>query len=320
MGDAGAHSETLMMETLRQLENAGFKGSAISVRHLPDLPGDFERLLGQGILDSGFYDEIVARYGLHWDFEPSAKLPTARSVIITAAQQPKISLEFQYDGKKYYGIIPPTYVHDTDNTVLKVASTYLSKYGHTVCDALLPTKLLAVRSGLARYGKNNVTYIDGWGSYFRLRAYFSDAPCTEDFWQEPLAMDLCGRCTACIKKCPTGAIRQDRFLVDAGKCLTYFNETADDFPEWLDPAWHNCLIGCMVCQDVCPANKNHTSWLMLGGEFSDEETGMILDGVSQDRLPAHATEKLKRVNMLDSYELLQRNLRVLVANSETGEH
>lgn len=301
-----------------QLRAAGHEGSSVSVFRLRELQSDYRQLLEERSLDDDFYREIVSRYGLHWDFEASAKLPAARSVIIAAVQQPKISLEFEYEGKKYYGIIPPNYVHDTDDVVRDVLAGHLGKHGYTVCDALLPAKLLAVRSGLARYGRNNIAYIDGWGSYFRLRVFFSDAPCAEDQWREPQAMELCDKCTACVKKCPTNAIGTDRFLIDAGKCLTFLNEGHEDFPKWIDPRWHNCLIGCMVCQDVCPANKDHTSWLMPGEEFHEEETRMILECVSHDSLPKKTSEKLGKVGMLDDCELLKRNLRVLIDKERGG--
>lgn len=304
--------DKVIKELHQKLADADFKSTIVSTQRLFDLRRDFEKLLEQKSLNKEFYDEIVSRYGLHWHFDPPTSFPAAKSVVITAAPQPKVSLEFEYSGKKYYAIIPPTYINDTDKEVVDIMSPHLEKYGYKIGDALLPTKLLAVRSGLAKYGRNNITYIDGWGSYYRLRAFFSDIPCTNDHWQEPEAMELCSKCTACIKKCPTSAIQQDRFLVNAGKCLTFFNEASYDFPEWLDPAWHNCLVGCMICQDVCPANKDHTTWIMPGGEFSEEETGMILHGVSEDKLPSQTVEKLKKVAMLDSYELLQRNLRVLI--------
>ena len=129
-------------------------------------------------------------------------------------------------------------------------------------------------------------------------------------------MELCEKCTSCVKKCPTGAIRADRFLLDTGKCLTFFNEGDAEFPAWIDPSWHNCLIGCMICQDVCPANKDHTAWIMPGGDFSEDETTMILDGVSKDKLPASTAQKLQKVHMLESYELLQRNLDVLIRKGQ----
>jgi len=301
-----------------KLANADFKCTFVSTRHLPDLQRGFEKCLEEGQLDKKFYDEIVSRLDLYWHFDATAYFPQAKSVIIVAGFQPKTSLEFELSGVKYYAIIPPTYIYNIDKEVVDIVSSYLEKYGYNIGDALLPTKLLAVRCGLAKYGRNNITYINGWGSYYRLRAFFSDMPSNDDRWQEPTPMELCNTCTACIKGCPTGAIRQNRFLLSAGKCLTFFNEASYEFPKWLAPEWHNCLVGCMICQDVCPGNKGHTEWIMPGGEFSEEETMMILDGVAQDRLPKNIVEKLQRVNMLDYYSLLKRNLRVLIENQRKG--
>jgi epoxyqueuosine reductase len=304
--------EKVFEQIQQQLTEVDFKSSFVSTKHLPELRRDFERLLEQRTLNREFYDEIVSRYGLDWHFELPSNLRAVKSVIITAVPQPKTSLKFEFDGKKCYAIIPPTYVRDTDQAALEIMSPLLAKHGYAVRDALLPVKLIAVRSGLARYGRNNIAYINGWGSYFRLRAFFSDVPCPEDNWQEPAALELCSNCRTCIKKCPTKAICADRFLVDAGKCLTFFNEGTENFPAWVNPRWHNCLIGCMVCQDVCPANKEHTAWIMPDGDFSEEETLMILDGTPQNMLPASTAEKLQQVNMLGNYDLLQRNLSALI--------
>jgi epoxyqueuosine reductase len=302
----------ILVDLQKQLLDADFKSTVVSTERLPDFREGFERLIEDKSLDKAFYDEIVERYGLEWHFDLPASFSEAKSIIITVAPQPKVSLEFEYSGKKRYAIIPPTYIYDTDKEIADIIAPYLKKHGYKIEGARLPTKLLAVRSGLAKYGRNNIAYIDGWGSYFRLRAFFSDIPCTNDHWQEPEAMELCSKCTACIKKCPTHAISADKFLVNAGRCLTFFNEASYDFPKWIDPAWHNCLIGCMICQDVCPANKEHTAWIMPGGEFSEEETEMILKGASKDKLPAQTSKKLEKVAMLDDFELLQRNLKVLL--------
>ena len=305
--------DKVIKELHQHLANAGFKSSVVSAQRLPDLQRDLENLLEQGILCRDFYDEIISRYDLHFDFEPPTDFPMAKSIIITAALQPKVSIKFQLSGKTYCVIIPPTYLHGTDKESSNIISLHLGNCGYKVRDAILPEKLLAVHSGLATYGRNNLAYIDGWGSYFRLEAFFSDIPCVADNWREIKLMESCNKCTACMNKCPTGAIREDRFLISAEKCLTFFNEKNDDFPEWIDPAWHNSLIGCMRCQDVCPANKDYTNRIVPEGEFSEEETLMILKGISKDKLPLETIEKLKKLYMLDDYNLLQRNLGVLIS-------
>ena len=75
----------------------------------------------------------------------------------------------------------------------------------------------------------------------------------------------------------------------------------------------------MVCQDVCPANKDLTRWVVPGGEFSEEETQMILEGIPMAKLPEETTEKLKKLYMLDDYDLLQRNLGVLMSKIKSKD-
>ncbi len=307
---------TIVEQLHQRLTDEGFKSVVVSVEHLIDVQRDLTRLLEQGTLYQNFYDEITSRYGLQWHFEPLAHFPTAKSVIITAIQQPKVSVRFRLAGKIYDVIIPPTYLHDTDRRAVDIISDHLEDHSYRVKDALVPSKLVAVHSGLARYGKNNIAYIDNWGSYFRLRAFFLDIPCVTDSWHELQMMELCEKCEACLKKCPAGAIGKETFLIYGERCITFHNEGHAEFPEWIDPSWHNCVIGCMICQDVCPANKKFTQWIVPGDEFSDDETEMILKGVPKSQLPQEVIEKLGNLDLIDSYDLLGRNLGVLVNRKE----
>ena len=297
----------------QHLTNGGFKSTIVSVRHLPELREDLEQLLESGMLNRDFYDEIVSRLDLYWDFEPPADHPGVQSIILVAAHVLKVRVQVTVSGKTSCVIIPPNYLNSTDREMKSILSHYSQNYGLRFVDAILPEKLLAVRSGLARYGRNNIAYIDGWGSYFRLRTFFSDLPCPPDHWQEVKMMELCESCSACLKMCPAGAICEERFMIRCERCLTFFNEGTDDFPEWIDSAWHNCLIGCMMCQDVCPANKEFTNRIDEGEAFTEEETLMIWDGIPMGKLPRVMIEKLRTLNMIDDYDLLQRNLRVLLS-------
>ena len=296
----------------QQLTNGGFKSAVVSVRHLPELRDDLEQLLESGLLNRDFYDEIVSRLDLSWDFEPPADLPGIQSIILVAAHVLKVRVPVTVSGKTSFVIIPPNYLNNSDEAIKSILSSYSQKFGFRFVEAILPEKLLAVRSGLARYGRNNIAYIDGWGSYFRLRGFFSDVPCHRDTWQGVKMMELCDSCSACRSMCPTGAICEERFLIRCERCLTFYNEGPEDFPEWIDSAWHNCLIGCMMCQDVCPENKEFTGWIDEGEAFTEEETKMIWDGIPLDTLPRVMVEKLRSLNMIDDYDLLRRNLRVLI--------
>ncbi|UCE19271.1 MAG: epoxyqueuosine reductase [Gemmatimonadota bacterium] len=294
------------------LTNGGFKSAIVSIRHLSELRDNLEQLLESGLLNRDFYDEIVSRLDLYWDFEPPADLPGIQSIILVAAPVLKVRVPVTVSGKTSCVIIPPNYLNSTDKEMKDILSHCSQRYGLRFVEAILPEKLLAVRSGLARYGRNNIAYIDGWGSYFRLRTFFSDVPCPPDHWWEMKMMDLCDSCSGCRKMCPTGAISEGRFLIRCERCLTFYNEGPEDFPEWIDSAWHNCLIGCMICQDICPANRKFTDWIDGGEAFTEEETMMIWDGIPLDKLPRVMAEKLGKLNMIDDYGLLRRNLRVLI--------
>ena len=97
-------------------------------------------------------------------------------------------------------------------------------------------------------------------------------------------MDLCQKCTACLRHCPTGAITSERFLLRAERCITFHNEEPSDvpFPAWLDASWHNCLVGCLHCQSICPENKDYLAWVGEGAKFSAEETALLVEGVPLD--------------------------------------
>jgi len=305
-----------LLEELREdLASSGFRSSVVSVQHLPDLKNDLGRLVEQGIWDRGSYNQLVSHYGLDFRFEPPGDFPAAQSIILTAAPQPKVRARFKLRDTTYPAVIPPTYAHDTDETASSIISEHLARKGYRMSDAILPVKPLAVHCGLAAYGKNNITYVDGLGSFFRLRAFFSDVACGSHIWQELKMMDTCRDCAACSRACPTNAISEGRFLIYVTRCLTYLNEREDEFPEWIDPGWHNCLVGCMVCQDVCPVNKDHRDWIVDGEEFSEEETAMVLEGVSGRELPRETIDKLRKLDLLGYRSVLQRNLSALTRSS-----
>jgi len=303
----------LKLDMQNRLLMAGFKSEIISISHILQLQSEIENLKNNEI-DQEFYEDQLAEFNFHTPEE----LPGTKSIIIVASWQPKVNVGFQVDGKKIRLVIPPIYSYKTDRESYKIISDFLSAYKYKAIEAVLPLKSLAVHSGLAVYGRNNITYIHGWGSFFRLKAYFSDMPCPSDNWQNFTLADICKKCKSCVNSCPTRAIHQDRFLIKQERCLTYFNESTNDFPDWIESGWHNCLIGCMACQDVCPLNKEVKGMESEGCEFYEVETRMILEGTAREDLPMNIIFKLKKLNMFDDYIAIQRNLNALIYN-QIGE-
>ncbi len=128
------------------------------------------------------------------------------------------------------------------------------------------------------------------------------------------APDRCEKCAVCVNACPTGAIDPDRFIIRADRCITFMNERTGEFPAWLDPASHQCLVGCMRCQEACPENMNFRNWIVRKGSFTEEETGLLLSG----KQPSGETvEKLEALSLTEYLPVLPRNLKILLGANGT---
>ena len=298
----------LSVSLMNALEQEGCRGKILSVDHLEDLKSDINSSYQQGLFDEAFFAEELNGF----DFTVPDRLPGAKSLLIVAAPQSPVRVTFKSAGKELPCIIPPTYSYETDRQVENLLRLQLDPAGYQVRKAVVPWKLLAVRSGLAQYGKNNITFIEGLGSFYRLVAFISDLPCSEDKWGGLKSLDDCHTCDVCTKACPSGAIGLDRFLLHAERCITFHNERQGDFPAWFNPSWHHCLVGCMVCQKVCPANRNFRKGIVEGPVFSETETTAVLQGNSSDQFPQGAVEKLERLDLIGYAKVLGRNLDVLI--------
>ncbi len=306
-------SENTIIENFYKiLESKGYKGTIITAKCIPELQKAVKNFYDEKLLDSEFYNE----YKKYFEFEPKPDFGEIKSLFMITKPQPQYKIVFNWKNKEVPLIIPPTYLHGraSINEIQSFLTDLLKQSGYNVEFARLPQKTLAVRVGLAEYGRNNISYVQGMGSFHRLFTYYSDFPYEQEEWQELRMMDLCKECSACVRKCPTGAIPKDRFLLRVEKCLTYHNEHPADipFPDWIDPSWHNCLVGCMHCQKVCPANKKVINWIEPGPTFSEEETKLLVHGTTVENLPEETRRKIKEHDLSNYLFAYPRNLGVIL--------
>jgi epoxyqueuosine reductase len=305
MKNPGLLQEKLQFECSKI--HAKFK--TVSIDHLQDLKTEINSWQHDGLITKAF---LKQNYG-HFIFTPPKSLPHARSIIIVCIPQKLTYVDFFQNGKHYQTIIPPTYIYSEKRARCKdLFSKILGQNGYFVENAILPFKLLAVRSGLAKYGKNNIIYVDGLGSFIRLEAFYTDYEFTTNTWQKKQMMKPCATCLVCHNACPTRCIPKDRFLIHADQCLTYLNENKGKFPAWVPPQAHNAVVGCLHCQRVCPQNKNIIEYNKQKITFSEKDTSILIKHVPWKDVPTSLQKKLAYLNLDEYYHILGRNLSALI--------
>lgn len=300
----------MLKELLSLVEKQGHKAQIVSAQLVSTLRRDIDKWRRK----KAICEELDERYLSEFDFSTPKKPFKAQSIIIVASPQPITRVSFVVDGKSIPMLIPPTYCHSSDEKVEKLLLKILEPEGFHIKKAILPLKSLAVRSGFAEYGKNNIAYIQGMGSFFRLNAFYSDLPIREDPGHKHKTMERCHHCSACLNACPAEAISSERFLLHAERCITFHNESRRDFPSWLDPAWHHCLLGCLRCQVICPENKKVRDWIENKTKFSEAETTLLLDRLPAEKLPDKTVKKIEELFMIEYLEILSRNMRAVMNN------
>lgn len=296
-----------------------YKYKTISVSHLKQLQEDIDKLRDSGKLSD---NQVYRSYIDTKKFEIPENIPNAKSIVIIAVFGKLGLVNFNLDGKEYTVMIPPNYyddgleIEDLQNIIL---NKIIKESGYKIeFTRKLHLKLLAVRSGLGKYGRNNICYVDEMGSLLGLYAFFTDFQFDEDNWFEIQMMKKCENCTTCIKECPTNAIpdpNAENFVINVNKCIPVYNEIKGIIPDWIPSDAHNALMGCMKCQLSCPSNREVLKMTRRFQDLNEEETNMILAGKIDEKLVNSISNKLKMFSPSDADYMLpviKRNLEFLL--------
>lgn len=182
----------------------------------------------------------------------------------------------------------------------------------TVDTAPLVERDAALRAGLGWQGKNTCLLHPQAGSFFFLAAIITSLDLGAEA-DAPLP-DRCGTCTRCIQACPTQALTP--YQMDASRCLAYLNiELRGPIPEPFRAALGDNLLGCDICQDVCPWNRRAPrtevpEFQPRPGLFAPllEELAELSEAGYREKFRGSAVKRAK-------YAGLRRNLALAMGNS-----
>lgn len=188
-------------------------------------------------------------------------LPGAKSVVVCAMRFP--------GGQEEKPIVPSGKIaryalhEDYHNTLLpklKELASYIDE--QCGCEGSLAyvdtgaisERALAAQAGLGWIGKNAMLIHPEEGSWFWLGEVITTASLE---YETNLTADRCGKCRKCIDACPTNAIFEEIRALDSKKCLAYLNiEHRGEIPTEFHKPMGDWLLGCDICQEVCPWNEH----------------------------------------------------------------
>lgn len=229
----------------------------VGVAPAAPLDEDLARL--RAWLDAGRHGEM------HWlAEEPEARadvthakvLPGARSVVVCALayhrgdeRSPLADGEIaRYArGRDYHNFLR--------KRLRKLAAWMRATFGAQAAPLVDTSPILerawAQRAGVGFVGKNGMVIAPGLGSYVLLGEVVTDLALAPD---APMT-ERCGACTRCLDGCPTRAFAAP-WVLDARRCVSYLTiELRGEIPHALREGIGDRVLGCDVCQEVCPYNR-----------------------------------------------------------------
>lgn len=129
-----------------------------------------------------------------------------------------------------------------------------------------PAREAAVRAGLGVIGKNGMLIHPRFGTRTVIILMATDIPAPKEEKQaEDASCEGCGRCAAA---CPAHAI-DERGMSHPERCIRNFMMEGVVAPEALRPKMGTRLLGCDICQRVCPMQPQSQPETGLGLTLDD---------------------------------------------------
>lgn len=167
----------------------------------------------------------------------------------------------RYDGEEeeigeYALIHPYYYCSQQAYHMAKVLVEQLKNLGEAAVHLPnLPLKPLLLHIEGFTQRRNSLIYHPEWGSRFHIQAIgLKNKPTSNrSSYKHRSVFEVCAGCTLCMEACPTGAI--DIEGVDPSKCMRQHMANGNVMPGGLRHKMGTRLLGCDICQSVCPNNQ-----------------------------------------------------------------
>jgi epoxyqueuosine reductase len=251
--------------------------------------------------------------------DPRLLLPSAKSVVCVAlnyyrpdqhVDDPEVGKISRYAwGDDYHEVL-----RDKLEALLEWVREREPEVEGKICVDTSPMmdKAWAARAGLGWIGKHTNLITKEHSSWVFLGELLLSIELEYD---SPVEPDHCGKCTACIDACPTGAIIAP-YQLDATRCISYgtIELREAELPEPIGSNLQNWVFGCDICQDVCPWSRFSKQ---TGEERFTPRAGLVepklqeLIGMSQEEFSTRFRQSaVKRAKLAG----LQRNAKAAASS------
>lgn len=252
--------------------------------------------------------------------DPRLVHPPARSIIVVTMRHdlpptgpmpedvPRGRIAAYALGDDYHDVIKPR------------LRTLAERIGDPVARAYVDTGPVLERSaaeaaGLGWIGRNCNFIVPGQGSFTFLGVLLTaiETPA-------PPAMPIsCGRCTACLAACPTGALVEAN-RIDARRCISTLTiETRGPLAPTDRPLLGSWVYGCDLCQEACPWNRKAEGTRQPELRALEDRLFPPLDGLLALDQAAFSARFRRSAIKRTKREGLARNAAVVLGNSRHPE-
>jgi epoxyqueuosine reductase len=182
-------------------------------------------------------------------------------------------------------------------------------------------------AGLGWLAKNTLLINESMGSWLFLGVILTSlrlAPSLSSTDGPP--PDRCGTCRRCLEACPTQAIVEP-YVLDATRCISYLTiEYRGSIPGDLRVPLGRHVLGCDICQDVCPWNRKSPRTQLrefqprttsLGADHSDTASLFLPDLLKLVRLSQDEFREIFRGSPVKrtKWQGLVRNACIALGNA-----